>query len=183
MEANVLPSRCIEPYRDVSIAAVSSPLESTIFLGGRIEEQEERGAALTLELVSDVDGQSSAEDGDVVEGGLGEGEANVVDDAEARVRAGVGNKVNGLEHRPDHVEHSARWPHPPTPPATPSTTLTLIANHFSNPFPSSLTVFRALHFLNLSASCMHQHQPRRRVCVTDMWGPPSFIYISKTKIP
>uniref|UniRef100_I1PZM4 DUF834 domain-containing protein n=1 Tax=Oryza glaberrima TaxID=4538 RepID=I1PZM4_ORYGL len=92
--------RCIEPYRDVSIAAVSSPLESTIFLGGRIEEQEERGAALTLELVSDVDGRSFAEDGDVAEGGLGEGggEANVVDDAEARVHAGMGNKVNG-EHR------------------------------------------------------------------------------------
>jgi hypothetical protein len=73
MEANVLPSRCIKPYRDVGIAAVSSPLESTIFLGGRIEEQEERGAALTLELVFDVDGHSFAKDGDVAEGGLGEG--------------------------------------------------------------------------------------------------------------
>ena len=63
---------------------------------------------VTLKLVSDVSGHRPGERGDVVEVGPGQGmEGDVVDDAEPRVRAGVGAEVDGLECGLDHAERRA----------------------------------------------------------------------------
>lgn len=61
-----------------------------------------------MKLVSDVSGHRSGERGHVVEVGSGQGmEGDVVDDAEPRVRAGVGAEVHGLQRGRDHAERRA----------------------------------------------------------------------------
>jgi len=63
---------------------------------------------VTLKLVSDVSRHGPGERGNVVEVGAGQGmEGDVVDDAEPRVRAGVGAEVDGLERGRDHAERRA----------------------------------------------------------------------------
>ena len=61
-----------------------------------------------MKLVSNVRRHSPGERGNVLEAGAGQRvERDVVDDAEARVRAGVDAEVNSLERGRDHAERRA----------------------------------------------------------------------------